>query len=287
MAELGKPQVAIPQPTLIECERPTEPPDRDVFDDLTLSAPLATDMKWRLLSLLDKPIVNIEDRFYALSTDLRALTMRGDHMLRLAALVDGEAYNRVSQCREQRMLAFCRSALESASRPWIVRERVRFKDPPAEADVLATRDGESLVLQLKSTLRPEAPWEMHKRNEDLVEGVKQTRSLLDKGMAHHGFVVTNGYRGNYLCWVDALSHGVQIITLEEMDRVARDPATVARLAKDLVGIPDKTKNKAVRLPSREGSLFGWTLRLVDTPFPQKATARDETGTEANKASATC
>jgi hypothetical protein len=72
-----------------------------------------------------------------------------------------------------------------------------YGDLSQEADFQATRGRDTLVLQLKSTLRPATPWEVYKRNEGLIDGVKHTKKLIDRGVASQGFVVTDGYRGDY------------------------------------------------------------------------------------------
>lgn len=123
-----------------------------------------------------------------------------------------------------------------------------------------------MIIQLKSTLRPQTPWEVFKRNEDLVNGLKQTRSLLDRGVASHGFVVTDGYRGDHTCWDKALADDIPIATLYDVETIAEDPAAAIAEVKKRVGIADGAASPE-GLPDREGDLLGWKLRIVDAEAP--------------------
>ena len=167
LAKIRKTKITISQPTLIWLKRPADTPDCYVFDDLVL--PVFDDvLKWKLVSLLDTPIIQLGDRFCALSADIKTIASIDDYMLRIAARVDPDQYSKASTLREGRMITICRDAFEQCIPPWSVSEHVIYKDPPQEIDVLASRDVNNLILQLKSTLRPETPWEVYKRNEELL-----------------------------------------------------------------------------------------------------------------------
>lgn len=266
LAMIGQPEIQTPQPSLIWLDRPNVEPDCFVFDDLVLPAVMDSTVKWKLVSLLDTPIVMIGDRYCALSSDLKAVSVLDDYMLRLAVRIDEQQYNRASGLREDRMIRTCKQVLESSSTPWVVRDCVMYSSPTEEADILATRDSTSMIIQLKSTLRPQTPWEVLKRNEDVAKGLKQTRSLLGRGVASLGFVVTDGYRGDHTCWKAALAENVPIANLYDLEVIAEDPAAAIAEVKRRVGILDGAASLE-GLPDREGDLFGWKLRVVDTEAP--------------------
>ncbi|MEA1995066.1 MAG: hypothetical protein U9N18_02780 [Campylobacterota bacterium] len=266
LTKIGKSKISIPQPTLVWFDRPANAPDCYVFDDLVL--PVIDDvLKWRLVFLLDTPIVQVGDRFCTLSSDIKTITSIDDYMLRLAARVDPDQYSKASTLREGRMISICRDALEQCVPPWSVVEHVLYKDPPQEVDVLASRDAKNLILQLKSTLRPETPWEVYKRNEGLIEGVKHTKRLVDRGAANQGFVVTDGYRGDYTCWAEALASDIPIATLYDVEVIALDPVEAASEVKRRVGITASAQELPQGVPDREVDLMGWTLRFVDRHAP--------------------
>jgi hypothetical protein len=165
------------------------------------------------------------------------------------------------------MIARCRQALQSVAPPWHVASRVKYANPPQEADVVATRRHEAVVIELKSTLRPEAPWEVFKRNEDIVHGIKQTKALVDRGIAAFGFVLTDGYRGDYACWAQALSHEVAIGTLDDLAEIGANPAMAVSSLKAKVGLVNGVVTPEEGLPDREFDLMGWKFRLVDGVAP--------------------
>jgi len=272
LAQIGKPEMSIPQPAIVWLDRPGNAPDCYVFDDLTLPTIIDDDVKWRLISLLDTPIVQVRDRFCGLSSDLKSIAAIDDYMLRLAARVDPDQYSLATTLREHRMISICRDALEKCVPPWSVAAHVLYKDPPQEADVLASRDAKTLVLQLKSTLRPETPWEVYKRNEGLIDGVKHTKRLVDRGAAKQGFVVTDGYRGDYACWAVALASGIPIATLYDLEVIASDPIAAVAEMKNRVGITASPRRPSQGVADREGELMGWTLRFIDSAVPTKGHA---------------
>ena len=183
-------------------------------------------------------------------------------MLRLEAREDEEQYSQVSGLRENRMINACLTAFAGSTGGWKVDSSVVLTDPAQEADVVASRSGDTLVIELKSTLRPETVWEVHKRNEDIQKGLRQAESLVRRGVGDRGLVITDGYRGDYACWEEALRRSVTIGSLGELEDLARDPDRAIPTMKMKAGVP-AGKPSGRRLPDREGELFGWTLRLVD------------------------
>ncbi len=176
---------------------------------------------WRHVSWRDTPLVAAGRERLVTSVALIALGgMAGDdNMLRLAAIADPAQYARVSGARENRMIAVCRHTLEAVG--WTVTPRLKLSDPAAEVDVYAIRDRERLALQLKSTLRPETPWEVHKRNDDILKGIEQAREARRRlGENVTAVVVTDGYRGDYATWRAALEREVGISTLEDVEAAA-------------------------------------------------------------------
>lgn len=254
--------VSIPKPTLVWLDRPNHKPDARVFDALTMPTEMSVKFMWSARSLLETPILRISDQFCALSSDLRTISRIDDYMLRLAARSDEQQYSRVSGLRENRMANACRAAFEGVGDDWMVQNPAILADPPQEADVVATRSDVSIVIELKSTLRPETLWEVYKRNRDIQSGVSQVQRVLQRGVADLGFVITDGYRGDYQCWAEALRCGIAIGTLDDLDDLARDPRGAAELMKQKVGIT-MGRPSPRRLPERTGDLLKWKLRLLD------------------------
>lgn len=122
---------------------------------------------------------------------------------------------------------------------------------------------QKVVIQLKSTLRPETPWEVCKRNEAIIDGVKHTKGLINRGAGTQGFVVTDGYRGDYACWAAALASGIPIATLDDLDVIAMDPVEAVAEIKSRVGITTSVPDPPEGLADREAELMGWTLRFLD------------------------
>jgi len=66
-----------------------------------------------------------------------------------------------------------------------------------------------MVIQLKSTLRPESPWEVYKRNPDILDGIdKADLARRQLGADVAAVVITDGYRGDYSTWRVALDRRV-------------------------------------------------------------------------------
>lgn len=266
LAALGKPEVSIPQPTVVWIDRPAIIPDCFVFDDLTLPETIDSKSKWKLVSLLDTPILQVGNRFCAVSSDLKAVSIIDDYMLRVAARIDPDTYAEAATLREERMITICRPVLERHG--WSVDQNVIYKNPKKEADIVATKGAETLILQLKSTLRPETPWEVYKRNQGLVGGIEHTRALLDRTNGSLGFVLTDGYRGDFRSWAVALARQIPIATLDDIEIVSSDPAVAMSELQRRVGIPDRPCDQPAAIPDREADLMGWRLRFLDRPVPQ-------------------
>ena len=262
--------ISVDQPTLVWMNRPSDPPDCNVFDSLTLPRTMSRAFMWGARALIETPITNCAGRFCALSSDLKAIACVDDYMLRLAAREDKMQYSRVSGLREDRMINACLTAFAESKGGWKVDSSVQLKDPAQEADVVASRPGDTFIIELKSTLRPETPWEVYKRNKDIKKGLRQAESLVRRGVGDRGLVITDGYRGDYACWEDALKRDVTIGTLGEVEDLARDPDRAISIMKRKAGVPTG-KPDGRRLPDRIGDIFGWTLRMVDAtrdPSPE-------------------
>ena len=219
-------------------ESSKEPLMRPVVEDLTLTEEkLSGQGFWRYVSWLVTPIVTACGKRLTASDALSALgdPAGDDHMLRLAALVDPAQYSRVSGARdrEDRMTAVCRETLGPLG--WTVTPRLTLTDPAAEVDVHAVREPERLVLQLKSTRRPEMPWEVYKRNADILVGIRQAANIqLRLGESTTAVVITDGYRGNYTTW-RAARPSRSDRKLEDLDRIARYPGRPSPSSKNRQG----------------------------------------------------
>ena len=261
--DFGMEEVSIPKPTLVTLKRPRYKPDKHVFDSLTIPSEFSESFKWNARSFLETPIVRIACQYYALSSDLKVIADFDDYMLRLASREDPRQYNLVSGLREDRMIEKCRTAFRELTDPWDFRSKVELDRPKQEIDVLASRNGDEIALELKSTLRPETLWEVYKRNEDIMGGLSQIESIVDRGVARIGFLLTDGYRGDYRCWGEAIRRDVTIGTLHEIEELAQDTDNAIQLMKEKAGV--KTDGQSgQRLPDRETEILGWKLRLVDS-----------------------
>jgi len=257
-----------PRPTLIEIPRSCEPELQPALEDLTLTpAKIQGNGKWGLISFMETPLVLIGRRRFGVSDMLIALDEAGhyDYMLRVASRVDPAQYTKVSGYREQRMMDMCRQEFEMKG--WRVETSVKISEPlPREIDVMAHRADMSVLLQLKSTLRPEAPWEVFKRNQDILHGIQHTSEvatmLPPKPVL---FVITDGYRGDYLTWASALEHDIPIGTLRDLKDIAENPIDAIKLLKERVGFD--SNRPAQPIPDRSFEIMGWTMRVVDAPPP--------------------
>lgn len=262
--------ISVAQPTLVWLKRPSDSPDCDVFDSLTLPRTMSRSFMWGARALLETPIVDCEGRYCALSSDLKTIACVDDYMLRLAARADERQYSHVSGLREDRMISACLTAFAKSKGGWKVDSSVALTDPPQEADIVAGRWDDTLVIELKSTLRPETVWEVYKRNQDILNGLRQAENLVRRGVGDRGLVITDGYRGDYMCWNEALKRDVFIGTLGELEDLARNPNRAFQTMMTNAGVPVGNHNGR-RLPDRYVDIFGWTLRLVDAtrdPSPE-------------------
>jgi len=253
------------QPTIIRVPKPPDQEIGSVLEDLTLNREkVSEDRFWRYISWLDTPLVDVGTERLGPSDLLLALARFGndDHMLRLAATADNTQYVKVSGLRETRMIELCRKVLEKEG--WKVNPRYKLRDPVGEIDVYAIREGVDLVLQLKSTLRPETAGEVYSRNESIIEGITQARNTRPQiGPDAIGAVITDGYRGDYTTWRQALEHKIPIGTLDDIPDIARNPLQMFELLKTRVGFTDVPPEGASF--ERSCELMGWTIRIVDLP----------------------
>jgi hypothetical protein len=209
--------------------------------------------------------VQIGDRVYGVSIALRTLTGIDDYMLRAAVLHDPGQYEKVSGLREERMIAICKTAFKAAG--WTFTPHYHLANPPREIDGYATKDTETCIVQLKSTLRPQSPWEVYKRNTDVIDGIAHTAEAgrrLGKGTT--GIVITDGYEGDYATWKESLACGVPVATLEDVDWIAKDPGGAFKILGERAGIQEQAPTE--ELPERSFTLCGWTLRLLDRSKPR-------------------
>jgi hypothetical protein len=182
-------------------------------------------------------------------------------MLRVAVLNDRDQYDKISGLREDRMIAACKAAFEAAG--WTFQPHLRLRDPPREIDGYASKDDQDVVVQLKSTLRPHSPWEVYKRNTDVVDGIRHTAEVLRRFREGAlGFVVTDGYEGDYSTWVESLNTRVPIATLRDLGAIAANPVGAFQLLARRAGIEGKPTYQP--LPERVVNLCGWTLRAADS-----------------------
>ena len=176
-------------------------------------------------------------------------------------LNDRIQYEKATGLREDRMIGLCRTPFEKAG--WTFRSRLRLRNPSKEVDVLATKGDQDVILQLKSTLRPHSPWEVYKRNRDLVEGIRHTAAVLPRFRSGAlGFVVTDGYEGDYSTWAESLRTHIPIASLRDLGVIVGDPIGAFELIAKRAGIEGEPTFEP--LPDRQVGLCGWALRLVDS-----------------------
>jgi hypothetical protein len=185
-------------------------------------------------------------------------------MLRVALLNDQGQYVKASGLREERMIARCKRSFEDAG--WTFTPRCLLTNPQKEIDGYATKESEACILQLKSALRPQSPWEVYKRNKELIEGIHHTSEVLHRvGQGAVGFVITDGYEGDYATWKESLNTGIAVGTLEDLSLITKNPTGAFRVLAERAGINGSTASEA--LPERNVSLCGWTMRMLDEPKP--------------------
>jgi hypothetical protein len=256
---------ALPRPTVLKVPDAEDGNLRGVIEDLTLDPGKVRQSRWKYTCWMDTPLVGIDGERLGLSNMLKAIAgdAREDQMLRTAALMDSGQYSTVSGLRESRMLDAAEKALQS--RRWTVQTRLRHPGPPPrEIDVLARRGDFTLVVQLKSTLRPVSPWEVSKRNDDVFKGIAHTAEILVRfPEPRMGLVLTDGYRGDYATWEASLRTGIPLVAWEKLEDLAADPHGCVRRVKEELGLTGERETETIE--PREADLLGWTLRLLDRP----------------------
>jgi hypothetical protein len=259
----AEPAPLFPRPRVVSIPDPQDPAMKAVLEDLTLTPEkLAGQGFWRHVAWVDTPLILAGTERLSPSDALIALGgMAGDdHMLRLAALADEAQYVRVSGAREERMIAVCREILEALE--WTVTPRLRLRDPLGDVDVYAVRGRDRMAIQLKSTLRPQSPWEVYKRNADVLEGIEQVhRARIQLGEDVTGIVITDGYRGDYATWRVGLERRVATGTLEDLEAIANDPAQTFEVLGRRAGFGGVPQGESDH--ERTCEIMGWSLRLVD------------------------
>ena len=261
---LAPKQDIMKRPVVVEIPCPPASLAR-VQEDLTLTVAKAQGpLKWKIDSWHDCPLVQIGDDVLGVSTAILTLGNLDDYMLRAAALNDPEQYSKVSGLREERMIAVCRKAFSEAG--WTFAPHYRLANPPREIDAYATKGLVTCVLQLKSMLRPQSPWEVYKRNADIIEGVTHTAEVVRRvGEATTGIVVTDGYEGDYATWKESLATGVAVATLADIEWIAKNPRAAFKILAERAGIEGDSTPEGV--PERSVTLCGWTLRILDKTKP--------------------
>ncbi len=252
------------QPVVVEIPPPPAPLEA-VQRDLTLTPEKAkSSLKWKIDSWHDCPLIQVGDRVFGISRNLLTLAAFDDYMLRVAVLNDPGQYEKVSGLREERIIAQCRKAFSAEG--WVFTPHYRLVNPAKEIDGHAVRETGTCILQLKSTLRPQSPWEVHKRNSDVIEGIKHTAEVLPRfGESAVGIVITDGYEGDYATWKESLATGVAVATLADLDWIAKDPQGAFKVLAERAGIVEGSEPE--NLSERSVDLCGWILRFLDVPKP--------------------
>jgi hypothetical protein len=256
------------RPSIIEVpDIPDDDAAQRVLEDLTLTVdmikgPRGDKQKWRLVSMLDVPFVRVGQ--LRLGTADAALALAGplgeDHMVRRALQVDDKQYSIVSGLRETRMIETVTARLEHHA--WKVSPRYRLRDPGAEIDIFATKAGAELLFGLRSMSRPLTPPEVRGRDDWIIKDVHHTADLLPRfGDLARGFVITNGYRGDYVTWPAALARGVMIGTVDDVDDIAIDPAGAGDILKRRVGF-DPTKPAPSQPHGASFRLKDWRIEFT-------------------------
>jgi hypothetical protein len=235
----------------------------NIQEDLTLTQQkIDCGMKWKLSGYADCPLVQIGSNTYAISSLIKTLASVDDYMLRVAVLIDSEQYEKVTGLREERMVARCGSAFRAMG--WNVQPHFHLRDPKREIDMYAAKNRQDLVIELKSTLRPHSPWEVYKRNKDVLDGINHTAEVLSRFREGAlGFVVTDGYEGDYATWARSLDTNVPVATLQDLELIVGNPEGAFRILKERAGINGRPVSEPV--PERDTELCEWKIRLVDTP----------------------
>jgi hypothetical protein len=255
------------QPVVVKI--PTPPAHLEAVQrDLTLTPEKAkSGMKWKIDSWHDCPLIQVGARLFGVSRTLLTLAAFDDYMLRAAVINDPGQYEKVSGLREERMIERCRKAFSEQG--WIFTPHYHLVNPAKEIDGHATKGVDTCIVQLKSTLRPQSPWEVYKRNTDVIEGIRHTAQVLPRfGQSVVGIVVTDGYEGDYATWKESLATGVAVATLADLDWIAKNPQGAFKVLSERAGIAEDSDPQ--NLPKRTMTLCGWTLRIHDEPKNKQA-----------------
>jgi hypothetical protein len=255
-------QDVMKRPVVVEISLPSAALER-VQQDLTLTPAKAQGaLKWKIDSWHDCPLVQIDGRIFGVSIAISTLAKLEDYMLRVAVLNDPGQYEKVSGLREERMIEMCKKAFSEAG--WTFTPHYRLANPAREIDGYATKGAETCIVQLKSTLRPQSPWEVYKRNTDVIEGITHTAEIVKRiGQGTTGIVITDGYEGDYATWKESLATGVAVATLADLNWIVKEPPDALKMLAERTGIGGDSASQ--RLPERSMSLCGWTLRILDEP----------------------
>ena len=258
-------QDVMKRPLVIEL--PTPPALLETVQrDLTLTvAKVRGPLKWKIDSWHDCPLIEIGGRVLGVTLALRTIAGMDDYMLRVALLSDPGQYEKVSGLREERMIAVCKKAFES--KDWVFTPHYLLSNPDREIDGYVTRSSEILIVQLKSTLRPQSPWEVLKRNTDVIEGIRHTSDIVKRiGSTTKGIVITDGYGGDYMTWQESIKTGIPVATLDDLTLIAEDPLTAFSTLAARAGIDEI--QSSMNTAERKVSLGDWTIRMVDEPLPK-------------------
>ncbi|MGH7984665.1 MAG: hypothetical protein ACREQX_00020 [Candidatus Binataceae bacterium] len=158
------------------------------------------------------------------------------------------------------MIEILRHHLEEQQ--WQVKPHHILREPDMEIDIYSFRsDTERIILQLKSLVRPMTPREVRRRNEDIICGINHTAAVVSRLPGAVGFVITNGYRGDYATWKVALRHNVTIGTVEDIREVTTDPIRAIDALKARVGFKQTSNPTPTNRPARF-RLARWNIELT-------------------------
>ena len=86
-----------------------------------------------------------------------------------------------------------------------------------------------------------------------------------EGAARHlrcvGFVISNGYRGDYATWDGAIRRNVMIGTIEDIREIAAPPIKMIEVLRSRAGFKQKPSDAPIPRPSRF-RLGSWNIELT-------------------------
>jgi hypothetical protein len=108
---------------------------------------------------------------------------------------------------------------------------------------------------LQHTRDSDVDRELHtcRRNQDIIDGINHTAEVVPRLPGAFGFVITNGYRGDYATWEIALRRNVMTGTVEDIGQIAADPMRAIDNLKARAGFKQKPSHLSAHQPSR----FRW------------------------------